>query len=33
MTGAADGQAGMSTYDQLPGLEHLYLEDSYLLGP
>jgi hypothetical protein len=22
----------MGPYDQLPGLEHLYLEDSYLLG-
>jgi hypothetical protein len=22
----------VGTYDQLPGLEHLYLEDSYLLG-
>jgi len=24
--------ADVGTYDQLPGLEHLYLEDSYLLG-
>jgi hypothetical protein len=24
--------ANVSTYDELPGLEHLYLEDSFVLG-